>query len=512
VAGPIDLTAGLEAALSLSAFDVVHLHEPLAPSPALAALRHARGVTAATFHRTAPLAGVAFVRPLVDRALAHVDLRIASSDAARRVLEEVLPGEYALMRPGVDPERFHPGPPPAGPPGIVVLARERERVGMRFALRAVAGLDPGLIGPVTVLGPAEAPWRTRAAIPKALRGRVLDVPDQGPASRAEALRRGSIALVGTPYEAGGPAMTEAMAAGLAVLAPRSPEADEMIDHGVDGLALPPFAGPAWAEAVAALAADPERMLALGRRAAERAGARTWDDVAAELEARYLEAAAHHTRTAAPAPRPVLADLRVRTGPALAPEEVVAACAERGIGVVAVAAPGGLEPALAVLRAAPPDLAVVVGQEIATREGVVAGLFLTHAVPDGLALEDALRRVRDQGGVTVLPHPATPGAPAAEALRAVAELIDCREGLAPGGPAAAAEDAARTAQRMGLLITAGSGADHPDQVGVAAMLIRPFAGPGDFLAALAGATPVRRRARLRTRAARERRRPARSRPG
>ncbi len=59
VGGPFDLVSAIEAALSRPAFDVVDLHEPLAPSPALAALRHARGVAAVTFHRAEPLAGVA---------------------------------------------------------------------------------------------------------------------------------------------------------------------------------------------------------------------------------------------------------------------------------------------------------------------------------------------------------------------------------------------------------------------------------------------------------------------
>ena len=85
--GPIDAASGLEVALSMGRFDVAHLHEPLAPSPALNALRHATGVRAVTFHRTAPLAGVAFVRPLVDRALAQADIRVAESDAAQHVLK-----------------------------------------------------------------------------------------------------------------------------------------------------------------------------------------------------------------------------------------------------------------------------------------------------------------------------------------------------------------------------------------------------------------------------------------
>ena len=175
--GPIDSASGLEIALGLGGFDVAHLHEPLAPSPALAALRHATGVRAVTFHRTAPLAGVAFVRPLVDRALAQADLRIALSGAARHVLAGVLPGEYEVVPEGIDPTLV---PRATGNDGIVIVARDRDRTGLRFVLRALIGTDPLLTGPITVIGPPDAPQRTRAAVPKALRERVSVVPDGGP--------------------------------------------------------------------------------------------------------------------------------------------------------------------------------------------------------------------------------------------------------------------------------------------------------------------------------------------
>ena len=143
VGEPFDLSATLETVLSRAPFDVVHLHEPLAPSPALAALRHAPGVTAATFHRAEPLAGVAFLRPLIDRALARADLRIATTEAAREALSEILPGDYSVVAPGVDVPAF---PPAAvrgeGPPGLVLIARGRDRIGVRFALGVLRGPRP----------------------------------------------------------------------------------------------------------------------------------------------------------------------------------------------------------------------------------------------------------------------------------------------------------------------------------------------------------------------------------
>lgn len=499
LSGPIDPVSGIDAAIRLGGFDVVHLHEPLAPSPALAALRHAPGVRAVTFHRTAPLAGVAFVRPLVDRALSQADIRIAGSDAARHVLQGVLPGDYVVVRPGVDADLF--GPPPDHP-GVVVIARERDRTGLRFALRALVGADPTLIGRITVLGPPDAPWRTRAAVPKALRDLVDVVPDTGPASRADALRRGCIALLSSPEDAGGASLREAMAAGLAIIAPRCPEVDESFT-GDTGVALPPFSADAWSEAVRTLAADPARVRDLGARAAARVGARTWDDDAADLERLYLMASVRSGDTHPPTP--LFADLHVRTGPFLGPDQVVTAARQRDVGVVAVAAPGGIEPALAVLRAAPETLRVIVGQEIATREGVIVGLFLTTSVPNGLPLADALACVREQGGVTMAPHPDLGSSPPPDSLRACRDLIDCHEGLVPLRPAASAVESALLLQRAGLVVSGGSAAVRPEEVGTAGVIMRDFTGPQDFLAALGDARPVRRRRGMRVRPPRSARR-------
>ncbi len=500
--GPIESASGLEIALGMGGFDVVHLHEPLAPSPALAALRHATGVRAVTFHRTAPLAGVAFVRPLVDRALAQADVRIALSGAARHVLAGVLPGEYEVVPAGIDPALF--GPPPTAP-GLVVVARDRDRTGLRFVLRSLVGTDPTRTGPITIIGPPDAPQRTRLAVPKALRDRTTVIPDTGAAVRGEALRRGRIALFPTAEEAASPVLQEAMASGLCVLSARCPGADEAL--GPDGgVTLPPFNADAWADAVASCLGNPARVALFGANAETRGRERTWDHVAADLEGLYRGVASRPARTVTDgAGALVLADLRVCAGPGLSAREIVQAAEERGVRIVAVVAPGGIEPALEVHRVAPDGLHVIVGQEIETREGVIAGLFLTHPVPDGLSLDDSLRRVRDQGGITVIPHPEVTMAPPAAALRAVSHLIDCHEGLTPARPAAQATEGALLLQRAGLVVTAGSGATTPAEIGTAGVMMRPFAGPDGFLASLGEARPVRRRRSLRSLSARSSRR-------
>jgi predicted metal-dependent phosphoesterase TrpH len=55
-----------------------------------------------------------------------------------------------------------------------------------------------------------------------------------------------------------------------------------------------------------------------------------------------------------------------------------------------------------LRAA--DVRVVVGEEIATADGELIGLFLNEAIPAGLPAREAVRRIKGQGGLVYLEHP------------------------------------------------------------------------------------------------------------
>lgn len=486
VGEPFDLAATLETTLSRAPFDVVHLHEPLAPSPALAALRHAQAITAATFHRAEPLAGVAFLRPLVDRALARADLRFATTEAGRVALSEILPGSYTVIAPGVDMDLFAPPAEHDGPPGLVLVARGRDRVGVRFALGVLRGIDLDTVGPVTLLGPADAPWRTRAAVPKALRDRVSVVPDAGPDSRAAAFRSGRIALVATPEDVLGPAMHEAMASGCAVLAPLGTAVDEAAVHGVDALVLPPFTRDAWTSTVTELVADPARRRALGAAARARAGTRTWDDDARDLEAAYRAAIALGKRGPGAGEGRVLADLHVRPGPDLTPAQIVAACAERGVAVVAVAGAGDLSAARETEAQASGGLTVVVGQEIATAEGHLVGLYLSEPVADGLTALGTAEAIHAQGGLVMVPHT---GAPPADVLRGLGGAADVHA-IASASDEGRAGDELALLRRLGLRVAWGSEAARPEDVGTRLTELRRFTDAQGLVSALSDARPSR----------------------
>ena len=85
-----------------------------------------------------------------------------------------------------------------------------------------------------------------------------------------------------------------------------------------------------------------------------------------------------------------------------PEKLVARCVEVGLSCIAVTDHNTIEGALEVERIAP--FMVIVGEEVASSDGEITGLFLKEPVPKGLSPQETARRIKDQGGLVSLPHP------------------------------------------------------------------------------------------------------------
>jgi predicted metal-dependent phosphoesterase TrpH len=54
--------------------------------------------------------------------------------------------------------------------------------------------------------------------------------------------------------------------------------------------------------------------------------------------------------------------------------------------------------------APPELKVIVAEEVKTPFGEITGLFLKEDIPAGLSPEETCKRIKDQGGLVSIPHP------------------------------------------------------------------------------------------------------------
>jgi predicted metal-dependent phosphoesterase TrpH len=51
-----------------------------------------------------------------------------------------------------------------------------------------------------------------------------------------------------------------------------------------------------------------------------------------------------------------------------------------------------------------DIEVVIGEEVMTKDGEIIGLFLTERIEPELSIEETVDIIREQGGLTIAPHP------------------------------------------------------------------------------------------------------------
>ncbi len=86
--------------LTARAYDIVHVHEPFAPSVSAAALRHSLSLNVATFHAPQErVLSTQVARPLVEIFFGRIDARTVTSGATGALLERYFPASYELVGP-----------------------------------------------------------------------------------------------------------------------------------------------------------------------------------------------------------------------------------------------------------------------------------------------------------------------------------------------------------------------------------------------------------------------------
>lgn len=272
--------------------DVLHAHEPLAPSTSMLALRAAANEgtpIVATFHAGAERSVLFDIAaPALRRVARSIDVRIAVSIAAANFAARRIGDGFVIVPNGVDVERFAGAEPADLPPGrrMLFVGRLDERKGFRIAVAAfgrLAGRFPDLRLVAVGDGPEAAAVR---ALPEPIRervvlvGRVANEDLHGYEAAADVFVAPSVG-----GETFGVVLVEAMAAGVPVVASDIVGYDEVIREG-EGLLVPPSDPVALADAVARILDDPRAARALGDAGRARARTYSWESVADRLEAVY----------------------------------------------------------------------------------------------------------------------------------------------------------------------------------------------------------------------------------
>jgi hypothetical protein len=492
---PVDVARTVEELMATGGFDVVHVHEPFAPSVASAALRTSRALNVGTFHAPAErLVATQLARRVVELVFRRLDARIASYAATAELMARAFPGEYRVVLPGADPVAAPAAPPPGAGPRIVFV-EEEERGALRLFLRALRRLDTSLPWEVTVVS-ARGP-SSSTPLRAALRERVRFVApgDDDPVASAD--------IVVAASEGSAPApgiVLRAVAAGAVPVCSSLAIYEELLAEGERGLLFAAGEPETLAARLGALIADPGLRARLVGAAAPLRAELAWDRVAADYEDVYLRLAARrHPTEGNPALRRRLlrrpridVDLHMHTdhsSDCATPVEVLLDTARaQGLGAIAVTDHNVISGALeAQEKAEAYGVKVIVGEEVKTAsQGEVIGLFLRERIPRGLSLQETVAEIKRQGGIVYVPHPfdRMHAVPDYEHLLPIVDDVDAIEIYNPRVAVGAFnEEAERFAAKYRILAGAGSDAHVAQGLGSVRVRMPDFDGPEEFLEAL-----------------------------
>jgi phosphatidylinositol alpha-mannosyltransferase len=270
-------------------FDVLHVHEPVAPSLSMLALIVAEGPIVATFHTSNPKSrALAAFQGMLQPFMEKITGRIAVSELARQVQVEHLGGDAVIIPNGVDTAFYADAAPLPGYPRrggtIGFVGRYTEpRKGMAVLLAALELLVPTRPDlEVLVAGAGDPDALMDAAGPR-LAGHLRLLGRVGNDEKASMLSSVDVYCApNTGGESFGMILTEAMAAGAAVVASDLDAFRRVLDNGRCGVLFPVGDAVGLAVVLGALLDAPADRAAMVSRASVAVRRYDWSVVTDQL--------------------------------------------------------------------------------------------------------------------------------------------------------------------------------------------------------------------------------------
>ena len=277
-------------------FDLIHLHEPLAPVLPLCFLECSNTVNVGTFHAYYTRQHLyRFSQPIVKRWHRRLHGGIAVSPAARKYVHNFFPRDYRIIPNGIDVDHFAGNAVPwpeyqDGKKNILFVGRMEKRKGLRYLLEAYCRLKWDYPNTrLIVVGPGNLDRESHSILSARSPADVVLV---GGVSYQDLPRYYASADIycspATGQESFGIVLLEAMACGKPIVASAIEGYMGILKDGEQGLLFPRRDAQALANTLASLIENPEYALRLGETGRRMVEQYRWKVVARQVESYYYD--------------------------------------------------------------------------------------------------------------------------------------------------------------------------------------------------------------------------------
>ena len=282
--------------LQEESFDLIHLHEPLAPILPLCFLECSNTVNVGTFHAYYSRQHLyRLSQPIIRRWHSRLHGGIAVSPAARRYVHNFFPMDYRIIPNGIDVDHFAGNAKPwpqyqDGKTNILFVGRKEKRKGLKYLLEAYCRLkwerpETRLI----IVGPGDLDRDSQGIVSARNPG---DVEVVGGVSFRDLPRYYATADIfcspATGQESFGIVLLEAMACGKPIVASAIEGYMGIVKEGEQGLLFPRKDASALAETLLTLIDNPDYARQLGQTGRRMVEQYRWQAVARQVESYYLD--------------------------------------------------------------------------------------------------------------------------------------------------------------------------------------------------------------------------------
>ncbi len=287
----LNLTDKVKEVLEREKFDVVHLHEPLAPTLCPTVLRLSKTVNIGTFHANESKPSYRWAKPfmmsrLYKKWFNRLDGRIAVSRPAMEYVNKHYPCSYDIIPNGIELDHFRPDLEPLpefmdGKINLLFVGRMEKRKGLEYLLKAYRLIKPDCPDcRLIIVGPGT---HSREKYEKMVaESELKDVVFAGNVDYKILPRYYRTADVfcapATGHESFGIILLEAMATGTPLVASRISGYASVMTHEKEGLLVPPKQEVPLAQAIARLIKDPSLRRRLGQQGIQTSSIYGWESV------------------------------------------------------------------------------------------------------------------------------------------------------------------------------------------------------------------------------------------